>query len=237
MRLKLHFSLKNPDIPSDYRPFLLSFLKHSVNNYNSTLYQKLYDNGTTPKKYTFAVWLDNPDFQDDIVLLKSNRMTMQFSTGDTVLGVHMYNSFLRMKSKDFPIPLGNLLSLKEITLIPEKLITDNKIQVKFISPLVVRNRTNNKDYYYSVSHTEFQQELLRSVRYQLQLSEDLPVSLIDDFILFPIQPQKSVIQFYGQKMEVSLGTYEMHGNPVLLDYFYKNGISSRRSSGFGMIEV
>jgi CRISPR-associated endoribonuclease Cas6 len=237
VRLKLHFNLKNPDIPSDYRPFLLSFLKHSVSNYDSALYQKLYENGTTPKKYTFAVWLDNPDFRDDTVLLKSNRMTMQFSTGDTVLGVHMYNSFLKMKNKEFPIPSGNSLLLREISLVPEKLIADNNIQIKFISPLVIRNRTNNKDYYYSVSHTEFHQELLKSVRYQLQLSEDLPVSLLDDFTLTPVQPQKSVILFYGQKMEVSLGTFEMRGSPVLMDYFYKNGISSRRGSGFGMIEV
>lgn len=237
MRLKLHFNLKSTDIPSDYRPFLLSFLKRSINNYDDALYQKLYENGATPKKYTFAVWLDNPDFQDDTVLLKSNRMTMQFSTGDTILGVHMYNAFLRMKSKDFPIPSGNSLSLREITLVPEKLIIDSNILIKFISPLVIRNRTNNKDYYFSVSHTEFQQELLKSVRYQLQLSEDLPVSLLDDFTLIPVHPQKSVIQFYGQKMEVSLGTFEMRGSPVLMDYFYKNGISSRRSSGFGMIEV
>lgn len=237
MRLKLHFSLKNPDIPSDYRPFLLSFLKYSANNYDSALYQKLYESGITPKKYTFAVWLDNPDFKDNIVLLKSNRMTMQFSTGDTVLGVHMYNSFLKMKNKEFPIPLGNSLQLKRITLIPEKLITDNKIHIKFVSPLVVRSHIDNKDYYYSISHTEFQQELLRAVQYQLKLSEDLPVSLLDNFKLIPVQPQKSVVLFYGQKMEVTLGTFEMHGSPILLDYFYKNGISSRRSSGFGMIEI
>lgn len=237
MRLKLHFNLKNPDIPSDYRPFLLSFLKYSINNYDSALYQKLYENGATHKKYTFAVWLDNPDFQEDIVFLKSNRMTMQFSTGDTILGVHIYNAFLRMKNKNFPIPSGNSISLREITLVPEKLITDNRILIKFISPLVIRNRNDNKDYYYSVSHTEFQKELQKSVRYQLQLSEDLLVSLLDDFILVPVQPQKSVVQFYGQKMEVSLGTFEMRGSPVLIDYFYKNGISSRRSSGFGMIEV
>lgn len=237
MRLKLHFELKKPDIPNDYRPFLISFMKYSISHYDSSLFKTLYESGVKPKKYTFSVWLDNPDFKEEKAILKSNRMTMQISTGDTVLGVHMYNAFLRMKNQIFPIPMDNSLQLKQITLVPEKLIVKDCIRVKFISPLVVRNRSNNKDYYYSISHSEFQQELLKTVQYQLELAEDFPVSSLDYFELIPIEPQKSVVLFYGQKMEVTLGVFEMRGNPVLLDYFYKNGIASRRSSGFGMFEI
>lgn len=237
MRLKLHFELKHPDIPIDYRPFLISFLKYSVNHYDSSLFKTLYESGAKPKRFTFAIWLDNPEFKEEKAILKSNRMTMQFSTGDTVLGIQMYNAFLKMQNQTFPIPLANSLQLKEITLIPEKLIAEDRIRVKFISPLVVRCHSSSKDYYYSISHSEFHHELLKTVQYQLELSGDLPVSLLDNFELTPVRPQKSVVLFYGQKMEVTLGEFEMRGNPVLLDYFYKNGISSRRSSGFGMIEI
>ena len=237
MRLKLHFELKSPNIPLDNRPFILSYLKNSINNYEQKLYQDVYENGVTPKKYTFSIWLANPDFKEDTILLQSNKMNIQFSTGDSALGIQMYNAFLKMRNVEFPIPFGNSILLKKISAIPEKIIATNKIRAKFISPLVVRNHSRDNDYYYSVDHPDFIKELYKTAQYQLEILKDLPVSLLNNFSVTPIQPKKGVVQFYGQKMGVSLGEYEFIGEAVLLDYFYKYGIGSRRSSGFGMIEI
>lgn len=237
MRLKLKFELKKNEIPSDYRPFILSFMKNSVYLYDQKLYRDLYESGAIPKKYTFSVWLDTPSFYPKTIKLGSNRMDVQFSTGDTALGIHMYNAFLQMRMKDFNIPLDNSILLKEIQLVPEKIITDRKILARFISPLVVRSHTKHRDFYYSIAHPEFNEELMRILHYQLEILNDMPLSLLEDFCIEPVKPQKTVVQFYGQHVEATLGTFRMEGNPVLLDYFYKQGLGSRRSSGFGMISV
>lgn len=237
MRLKLHFELKNNEIPRDYRPFILSFFKYSISLYDKALFQNLYENGTVPKRYTFAVWLDTPSFHSETIHLGKNMMEVQFSTGDTALSIHMYNAFFKMKMKEFDIPLGNTLVLKEIQLVPEKIITDRKIYAQFISPLVVRSHTKDKDFYYSIANPEFNNELMRVLRYQLKILNDLPVSLLDDFHMTPVKARKTVVQFYGQYIEATLGTFEMEGNPVLLDYFYKQGLGSRRNCGYGMIAV
>ncbi|NLX76430.1 MAG: CRISPR-associated endoribonuclease Cas6 [Clostridiaceae bacterium] len=237
MRFKLKFELGKNEIPCDYRPFVLSFLKYSISHYDRTLYQSLYESGTIPKKYTFSVWLDTPVFQAEAIQLGNNRLDIQFSTGDTVLGIHMYNAFVKMKKKEFSIPFDNTLLLKEIQLIPEKIITDRKIFAQFISPLIVRSHTENKDFYYSVAHSEFKEELMKTLHYQLEILNDLPLSILEDFRITPIKPQKTVVQFYGQYMEATLGTFEMEGDPVLLDYFYKHGIGSKRSCGFGMLAI
>jgi len=237
MRLRLKFELQKNEIPCDYRPFILSFLKYSVYQYDQILYRNFYENGVIPKKYTFSVWLDKPVFNSDTILLESNRMEIRFSTGDNVLGIHMYNAFLRMKQKEFNIPLNNTLLLKEIELIPEKIITDKKIFVQFISPLIVRSHREDKDFYYSIAHPEFINQLMIILRHQLEILNDLPVAMLDDFCITPVKPQKTVVQFYGQYIEATLGTFVMEGEPVLLDYFYKHGCGSKRSCGFGMLSV
>lgn len=237
MRLKLKFDLKKNEIPCDYRPFILSFIKHSVSSYDKKLYRNLYESGAIPKRYTFSVWLDTPSFKSETIQLCNNRMDIQFSTSDTVLGIHMYNAFLKMRMKDFSIPNNNTLLLKEIQLIPEKIITGKKILAQFISPLVVRSHTEKKDYYYSIAHPEFYEELLKVLHNQLETHNDLPLSLLEDFRMTPVKTQKTVVLFYGQYIEATLGTFEMEGNPVLLDYFYKQGLCSKRSCGFGMIAI
>ncbi len=237
MRLRLKFTLKGNEIPRDYRPFILSLLKYSISRYDQTLYKDLYENGAVPKRYTFSVWLDAPEFQQESILLHTNRLDIQFTTYDTILGIHLYNSFIKMKNKEFSIPLRNALLLTEIQLVPEKIIIDRKIQVKFISPMVIRSHTKNDDYYYSIAHPKFHDELLKTLRYQLEQFNDLPLSLLNSFSMTPINPQKTVVQFYGQQIEATLGTFELKGDPVLLDYFYKQGIGSRRSSGFGMFVI
>jgi len=237
MRLKLKFELKKNEIPCDYRPFILSFIKCSLSCYDQTLYRNLYKSGATPKRYTFSVWLDTPSFQSETIQLCNNRMDIQFSTSDTVLGIHMYNAFLKMRKKDFNIPLDNTLQLKEIQLVPEKIITCRKIITQFISPLVIRSHIENKDYYYSIAHPEFYEEFLKVLHNQLETLNDLPLSLLEGFRMTPVKAQKTVVQFYGQYIEATLGTFEMEGDPVLLDYFYKQGLGSKRSCGYGMIAI
>ena len=72
MRFKLNFELENENIPIQYRKSIISFIKQSLSEYNTEYYKKFYnDKDTTIKPITFAVFFNNPKFEEDkIYILK-----------------------------------------------------------------------------------------------------------------------------------------------------------------------
>ena len=114
-------------------------------------------------------------------------------------------------------------------------ITD-KMQIKFLSPLVVRGRQNQKDYYYSYRHQEFLDILKINIKEQLSIT-NLSKELVDEISLEAVDTKKTVIKFYEKNIECSLGTFQIEGKKELLKYLYQAGIGSKRSSGFGMFEI
>ena len=59
MRMKLMFELEKPELDIDYRKSLISFIKHSLEEYDKELFNSLYEKGKTTKKtYTFATILN-----------------------------------------------------------------------------------------------------------------------------------------------------------------------------------
>ena len=107
-----------------------------------------------------------------------------------------------------------------------------------MSPLVVREHNNEtkKDYYYSFQHEEFEEMLKINIREEIK-NADIPERLIETFSIEAINAKKTVIKFYEKQIEASLGIYKLNGSPELLDYLYKAGIGSKRSSGFGMFTI
>ena len=53
--------------------------------------------------------------------------------------------------------------------LPEKEIKDNKIIIKFQSPLCARKREENKDYYYSFENEKFEETLKMNIKEQLNI--------------------------------------------------------------------
>ncbi len=117
--------------------------------------------------------------------------------------------------------------LKNLILLPEKEIKEEQVIIKFLSPLVVRNRQEKKDYYYSYEQDEFLDTLKLNIKIQLQIS-DLPEDIVENLKLEPIKAKKVIVKFYEKKMETSIGVFQLSGNPELLNYLYKTGM--RKSS-------
>ena len=236
MRYKLFFDLENENISIQYRKSILSFIKKSLQEYDNEklkLFYKEKDNIIKP--YTFAIFFRNSIFSGEKIIVNSKTMEMNFSTNDYETGVILYNAFNHQRNKKFNLN-QNSMSLKNITLLPEKEIVENEVKIKFLSPLVVRQRENNKDYYYSFNDDNFVNTLRNNIKNQLSIS-NIPLSYVDEFDIEPIKAKKTVIKFYEKQIEVSLGMYKIHGNPELLNYLYKTGIGSKHSSGFGMFDI
>lgn len=238
MRFKLYFQLEKNEFPIQYHKCIISFIKLSLSEYNPEFYKKLYnDKEPIVKPFTFAVFFNTPIFTKEKIMLGNNSIEFNISVQDYTTAIMLYNSFNHQQNKKFPLEQNSMV-LKQISLIPEKEITSDEIKVKFMSPLVVRNRNKEtrKDYYHSYKDDQFKETLKINITEELKNS-DLPSNIVEGFDLIPIEPKKTVITFYEKQIEASLGTYLLKGDRRLLEYLYKAGIGSKRSAGFGMFTI
>lgn len=236
MRYKLFFELENKDISIQYRKSILSFFKKSLSEYDNEIYEKLY-HAKDPiiKPYTFSVFFKDSEFKENRIIVNSKQMELNISIADYEIAVILYNAFNHQRNKIFHLE-HNSMTLKNIVLIQEKQINTEEISIKFMSPLIVRQRENEKDYYFSVEGKKFLETLKINIKEQLKLT-NYSMDIVDSIKLEKINGRKTVVKFYEKQMEGSIGTFKLFGNKELLNFLYRAGIGSRRSSGFGMFEI
>lgn len=238
MKLLLEFQLEKNRIPIEYRKFFIHFIKDSLSNANNGKYYENFYSGTKEKKFTFAIFMDKPQFQKDEIMLASNRIKMLFSTSDKMAGYLFYSSFLEQKRKEFPMKKENTIQLVAVRNLREQEICANRVLVKTNSPLVIRvhKREGNKDYYYSAEKEEFVEEAKQNMRRQL-LTAGFAEDVIGDINIQPVKCRKVIVKHYDCKIETTVGKFLIEGNPAILSYFVQAGIGSRKSEGFGMLEL
>lgn len=237
MRLKLIFKLENNIIDIQYRKSIISWIKNSIQKYDSNLFEETYNHGNKMKSFTFAPILPKPIFNKEEIILKDPQFSIVLSEYNYVYGLHLYNSFMKQVNQKYPLN-KNSMTLESIVIIPEKNIKNNSILIKMSSPLIVRNhdRETLKDMYYAYNRPEFSQYLKINIKRAL-IAENLDENLLDDFEIKEISPKKIIVSLYEKKIECSIGSFELNGKTELLDYLYKAGIGSKRSMGFGLFEI
>lgn len=256
MRIKLHFELENNIIPKDYRILILSFIKNNLEKNFNESYKEIYGEKPTVKFFTFSVYLPKPKIEKEKIELDRNYFNVLFSIYDNKQFIEFYNSFNSMinkekendnkKNKKYSYPLkNNKMELKNITMVNEKNIMSNRVRIKFLSPLVLRNHkeiTINKkrkgaDIYFDFNDSDFNEQINYSVS---RLIKDLKLNGVNSNIkLKPYNnlARKTVVSFKNILINSSIGEYILEGDSELLNILYKTGIGSRRSEGFGMFEV
>ena len=256
MRIKLHFELENNIIPKDYRILILSFIKNNLEKNFNESYKEIYGEKPTVKFFTFSVYLPKPKIEKEKIELDRNYFNVLFSIYDNKQFIEFYNSFNSMinkekendnkKNKKYSYPLkNNKMELKNITMVNEKNIMSNRVRIKFLSPLVLRNHkeiTINKkrkgaDIYFDFNDSNFNEQINYSVS---RLIKDLKLNGVNSNIkLKPYNnlARKTVVSFKNILINSSIGEYILEGDSELLNILYKTGIGSRRSEGFGMFEV
>ena len=254
MRIKLHFELENNIIPKDYRILILSFIKNNLEKNFNESYKEIYGEKPTVKFFTFSVYLPKPKIEKEKIELDRNYFNVLFSIYDNKQFIEFYNSFNSMINKKidnkenekYYYPLkNNKMELKNITMVNEKNIMSNRIRIKFLSPLVLRNHkeiTINKkrkgeDIYFDFNDSDFNEQINYSVS---RLIKDLKLNGVNSNIkLKPYNnlARKTVVSFKNILINSSIGEYILEGDSELLNILYKTGIGSRRSEGFGMFEV
>ena len=196
MRIKLHFELENNIIPKDYRILILSFIKNNLEKNFNESYKEIYGEKPTVKFFTFSVYLPKPKIEKDKIELDRNYFNVLFSIYDNKQFIEFYNSFNSMINKKidnkenekYSYPLkNNKMELKNITMVNEKNIMSNRVRIKFLSPLVLRNHkeiTINKkrkgaDIYFNFNDSDFNEQINYSVS---RLIKDLKLNGVNSNI-------------------------------------------------------
>ena len=231
MNLDLSFILDKKYLPRDYRPLLLSYIKHVLSEYYPQQYHDMYDTGEpVQKSFTFSVALPKANFKKDIVELNNARFWATFSSSNDFDTLLLYNAFRKDMNKPYPIANDNHMALQYLKFKPVPKIVENTVTVRFLSPLVVRKHSKGEaDRYYIFEDEEFN-SCLNEITAK-RLGRDLTLSVE------PMAPKKTVVKSFDVNIRSSLGLYKLSSEPDVLNELLLSGIGSRRSEGFGHFEV
>lgn len=240
MRFCLILELKEPKIPIEYRKIVLSYIKNAISKYNDGKYYEDFFKDTKQKEYCFSVIFPKSRFTKDEITLEGNEIRIYFSTETNKTGFILYNAFIIQKNKQYPLPNNNYMILKSIKNNKREEIFNDRVIFKTVvgSGLCVRshNQETNKDIYYVYDHEDFREKLkvvlanqLLNAGFTKEQSEEIKINLV--------QCKKAVVKHYRRYIDVTTGIFEIQGNNKVLQYFYDSGIGSRKSMGFGMIDL
>jgi CRISPR-associated endoribonuclease cas6 len=235
MKYLVRFELKEPNIRVNYREIFISFFKKSISSYmDGYFFDDLYNAGTMKKSLVWSVNFQKPIFKKGEMELAGKDVNMTLKIGDSQTALIYYSSMLLMKDKAFPIGNANELKLKSIKMINESDIVGDYTVFKVFSPICLKQHhsENNKDRYLTADDAEFGLELGR------KLKEDLPYmdEEIDNLKYDFSKLKKVIVPIYKVKIPATIGSFEISGDNKILNHILKNGVGSKRNSGFGLVE-
>lgn len=241
MRFSLILQLKEPSFPIEYRKLILSYIKNALSKCNDGKYYEEFFKDTKQKNYCFSVILPKAKFTKDEILLDKDEIKILFSTDNNYrTGVIFYNSFISQRNKPYPLPNNNFMTLKSINNQKREEISNSRAIFKTTlgGGLCVRDHDikTNKDTYYVYSDEGFREKLNIVLTNQL-LSAGFTKKEAEDVKVNMIQCKKVVVKHYRRYIDTTTGIFEVQANNRILQHFYDVGMCSRKSMGFGMIDL
>lgn len=241
MRFSLLLTLKKNVFPIEYRRVILSYIKNALSDCNDGKYFNEFFGDVRPKDYCFNVIFPKAKFLKDKIQIENNEIKIIFSTDDrNKTGLKLFSAFIGQKNKAFPLENDNCMILKSINNIKHDEIRNSRaiFRTSLGSGLCVRDhdRETNRDKYYIYSDEEFREKLKFTVKNEL-IDAGFSEDEADKVTINPIQCKKAVAKHYKRYIDISLGMFEITASRFILQYLYNAGIGSRKSAGFGMLDL
>lgn len=235
MRLIVYGKLKFTSLSLEYRKGFISYIKNALEYSDKDLFDTLYsDKNTGMKGFASAFLMQVNQFENNAFHLNSNDIKIIFTTFDVEMGIRMYNALLSQIGIKYPI-FENEFEATSVKISKTQMIRNNYMDIKFLSPLLVRSVKNSHDYHRLESEF-FQEDLLRNTKEQMvRMNLCKPTDDLE-FALIPISPKRVVIKHYNQYIDGYVGNFRLIGDPVVLNYLYESGLGSRKSAGFGLFD-
>ena len=241
MRFTMYFYLEQPEISVEYRRSILSFIKTALTRCNEGKYYEQYYKDTIQKDFNWYAVFPRPVFTSDKILLEKNAFKVIFSTKDTNhSGYILFMAMNEMLHKKFPLENGNHMMLNRVQQNTTKAILSEAciFKTSIGSPCVVRehNRDNNQDRYYSITDSGYDEVLTAALRRQAK-DAGFDEQDVERILAKAVRGKKVIVKHYGQSIDTTQGIFILNGPSLILQHFYEVGICSRRSAGFGSIEL
>ena len=235
MRLKIECELKEKEIITSYNRKILSFFKHSLEDYSKEMMEYYYAEGKE-KDMSFACYFPIEMIREDKIYLRENNFRIFITFNSITDGLHFYNSFISSKHKKTRFKLEeNEFWIKNIIKLSEKKIEGDVAVFQTLSPLVIREKLENKKDWFHILDEKGIEVLKKDIKYSLR--EKFSKEILENIDIIPIKTKKVIVNFYDIKFPTTKGLFAIKGNEKILNFFYKSGLGSKKSSGFGMLEI
>lgn len=239
MRVVVDISLERQSIGKDKNRMVLSLFKHCLSNYDQEYYELVYKNGEANQKdFTFSVFMPECKFLRDEILIPSKSMSINVSFYDLQMGIQFYTSMLERVGEEYRYQ-DLSLKIERVKIQKEKVISNDDVIFKTMSPCVAREHTDDNEttWFHSLSTEKGQEMFLHNIRVQALATFPDKQKDIEEIRVRLIRNKEVKVKHYGIVVLSNLATFEMSAKSYLLDYFYKAGVSSMKSAGFGMLDV
>lgn len=241
MRFKLDFMADQSEINIDYRRLVLSYIKNALSqSVNGDLLDRYYTD-TNTKDFTWTLIVSRPRFTKEKLQFANNKFTLVFSTDDRIqTGMYLMLAFLNQKNKRYPAEDGNYIYLKNIVQLNQKKVNDTTVRFATMpgSSLVVRehNRETNRDKYYTCEDEGYADKLEQALKTQAEMA-GFAQAAVAGIKVHSVTGKKVVVKHYGIYLDATIADFTVSGENEILQHFYLNGACSRRSAGFGMLDI
>lgn len=241
MILNSRLSIKNKgnlscQLPVDYRRGFISMIKGAVESHSPTLFSLLFEKRTV-KPYTFSVSFGNKVKIEGENINFEPPIEFKFGTHQLDILTMVYNHLVG--KKEFSI-YNLLFTVENINISRPRKIEKNHVVLRTLSPILIRSHANER-YYLCPQCINFNGDSDFEEAFKFNLDEIVKhlsdLDEVESFEFKPIELRRLVIKHMGLKIPGFVGTFSMKAHPEVLNLINQVGLGSRRSQGFGMVEV
>lgn len=236
MRIGVECVLEKNEISTSYNRKILSFFKKSLENYDTEIKKYFYDE-PIEKDMSFSCYFLIDKIENGKIKLREKSFKIFITFSSILDGIHFYNAFVGAKKNKLNFNVGdnNSFTIKNINKLQEKEVKGTGAAFKILSPLVIREkREGEKDWYHFLDEKGVE-VLKNNLCYSLK--DKFSKEVLESLEIIPLDVKDIVVNFYEIKFNATRGVIALKGDNELLNYFYKAGIGSRKSSGYGMLEL
>jgi len=233
MRLTLDYEISPEVIPKNYGRGFISLIKKLIEVSDPLLFSYFY-NDHRLKPFTFGTYFPQLQELEGDKFKAGKFVKINFSTSSYRVATQIYNGFLKVKEHTWQNN-GNSIHFKplHVFLHPNKVIKENEIRVKTLSPFVVNNKGDSNKFL-----LPGEEGFLEGLKFSVQecAKEFLNVTNDFEFEFEIINWRRKVIYLYEKMPSVS-GVFKIKSRPEILQMIYELGLGIHRSQGLGLMEV
>lgn len=241
MRLSVELLLNNNRIDKDKNRIVMHIVKLLMEKESEGIFKELYkENISDQKDLNFSMYLgQGVKFLREEIEIPSQKIIVNFSTSDPVVGISLYNSFVKYKGLEIPIK-DNIVLINRVNIIKPRPITSEKARFITKAPIVIRSHSgdNKKTYYNSLSEENGEKIFLENIKHQLKDKfSDIKEKDLESIKINIIWNKDVSVKHYNIVILSNLCEFEIDAKTYILEELYMNGVGGRKSQGFGYLDL